>query len=886
MDRLNEGRQGPLTLISAPAGYGKSTLASLWMAECDCPSGWVSLGKSDSDLRIFLSYVLAAIYTMFSEIEFRTKALLQASQLPSALVLADYLLNDLHQIAEPFILVLDDYHHIEESLVHDLVAALLAHPAEAMHLVLVTRHDPSPPIATLRGRGQVTEIRGGDLRFTPAEAAAFLSKMLKVPVDDDTAALLDKKVEGWATGLHLAGLYLRDTDDPKALVQELSGSSRHIAEYLISEVLSKQDPEMKACLIETSILDRFCAPLMRQMHPKGATECSESQTFFAEGFIEWLVKNNLFVIPLDNQGHWFRYHHLFKEFLGGLLRKQLSTDQIAGLHRIARDWFAENGLIEEAIQYSLAAGDTAAAVQLVVDHRCALMNNSEFHRVNRWLAMLPDDAIANAPLLVTTRGLLSVENGQVADIFTSMEQAKRLLAALPPESAERAALKGEAAVLQSIVKVLSGESAEALAAAREALESLPRESLYVRTLAIGAMAVGCQMEGDLNQAVDLLKGALKLSGISSAIQSRIWIYFCIVNFTDANASGVLSVSRRALELASSLHLAHTRSFLQYFIGATHYMRNELAEAKSYLLGVLEEHAVASPTYVAHASSALAFIALAEGCPEGANEAVDFVAPNFWEISDAYSAAVRDALRVELSLRQGMVNEAQRRSVGVDFNAKPPLWFLYVPQLTPIKLLLAKGTDQNLKEARARLVELDEKMRRINRKNVRIEILSLLALVCDRLGEKTAAFENLQTSLSLAEPGGWIRRFIDLGPPMAHLLERFVHLQPGHQFARRVLAAFGDKTFSGSPTAASSEDNHLSISGQSGEDSIISILTNRELNVLHFLEEGLTNKEIAEKLFVSPETVKKHAYNIYRKLKVRTRLQAVATAKKLGLLPAK
>jgi LuxR family maltose regulon positive regulatory protein len=322
LDRLNEGRHRTLTLISAPAGYGKSTLASRWVAASDSPSAWISLEESDSDLRTFLSYVLAAIRSLFPKTELRTEALLEASQLPSVAVLARYLLNDLHQITEPFILVLDDLHRTHGSSVQDLLSEILANPSQNMHLVLLTRRDPAFSISRMRGQGQLTEIRAADLRFKPAEAAAFLNRKLKVPVDDATAALLEEKTEGWVTGLRLAGLYLSDQDDLKHRVQELRGSSRHIAEYLVAEVLARQNPEIKAYLLETSILDRFCAPLCQAVHSKGMEGRSGKQGLDVQRVIDWLVKANIFVIPLEDQGYWFRYHHLFQDFLQSQLRKQ------------------------------------------------------------------------------------------------------------------------------------------------------------------------------------------------------------------------------------------------------------------------------------------------------------------------------------------------------------------------------------------------------------------------------------------------------------------------------------------------------------------------------------------------------------------------------------
>jgi len=867
LDRLNEGRQRTLTLISAPAGYGKSTLASRWVASCDCPAGWVSLDESDSDPRMFLSYVLSSIRSLFPKAELRSEALLEANPLPPVEVLARHLLNDLHEITEPFILVLDDFQLIRgESPLHDLLTQFLIHPPQMAHLVLLTRRDPPLPFSRLRGRGQVNEIRAADLRFTLAEAKKFLKDKLKIPVDDDTAALLEKKTEGWVTGLRLAGLYLHDRDDLKDRVQELTGSSRHITEYLTSEVLSRQDPKMAACLVETSILDRFCAPLCRAVHSTGA----EGRDFNAQRFIDWLEKTNLFVVPLDDQGYWFRYHHLFQKFLQSLLQKQSNADAVAKLHLQASKWFAENGLIDEAIQQALAAGDTQAAIRLVVDHRYDLLNNAQYFRLNKWLALLPGDEVANDPVLAVTKAIIALENGQVEEIVTNTEKARRMSNALSRESSEYAAIQAEIATLQCVLKAISGQPAGVFDTGQKALESLPRQAIFLRTLATAAMAVCSQMEGNTSLGVKVLRDELKNPGRASGIQTRIWFYLTLVNYLDVDATETLHSGRMALKLAKESNLAHTSGLSLYFLGAVHYLRNELAEARSYLLGVLDYRAMTNSSYTTQASAILAFISLAKGIPEEAKDLIDRVGDNPWERGDHYSPAVRRALRVELALRQGMVDEARRLSIGVDFNPFPPLWMFYVPQLTPIKLLLTDGTEESLKEARTRLVELDEQMNRINRKSVRIDVLALLALVYRELGDEEAALEKLRAALDIAEPAGWVRNFVDLGDPMRDLLERLNQADPGHKYAQLVLGAF--RAEAGSSLS----------SGPSGQ-APGPVLTQREIDTLPLVAEGLSNKQIAEKLCISTVTVKTHLQNIYRKLDAGGRIQAIKKARELGLI---
>jgi len=450
-DRLEEGRHFPLTLISAPAGYGKSTLASRWVASDDSPFGWVSLDEVDNDPRQFLSYLLAAIKNVFPRIHLKTETLLESDQLPSATEVARYLLNDLNQMSEPFTLVLDDYHCISKPAVNDLMAALLAYPVRPLRLVLLTRKDPSLPIASLRGSGRVTEIRISDLLFTPTEVATFMNRMLGVPIDVDTAELLDVKTEGWAVGLRLVGLYLRGKKDLKASVQELSRRSVYIADYLFAEVLSRQDPEMVAYLLEASILERFCAPLCNQMHGNGTNRDHRPPAVGAEQFIQWLLESNLFAIALDDEVVWFRYHHLFKEFLNCMLRKQKGKGRIEGLHRLAGKWFAENGLIEEAIRHLLAAGDSPEAIQLVIAHRHELMNSSRFVRLSRWLAAFPEDTLAQEPLLMTTSALVAADIGKNLDIHAFTEKAGQMLAGLSPQSYSYPELKGDVLVLQSCI---------------------------------------------------------------------------------------------------------------------------------------------------------------------------------------------------------------------------------------------------------------------------------------------------------------------------------------------------------------------------------------------------------------------------------------------------
>lgn len=351
LERLDQHRSRPLTLVSAPAGFGKSTLVSSWLEARDCPGGWVSLDKNDNNLHLFLSIFLAAVQSMFPDAGRKTLAMANALAIPPVSVLAKSLINELDQIEQPFILVLDDFHLIKDESVHDLLTELLHHPPQSMHLVLVVRRDPALPISTLRAQDLVTEIRTRDLRFTITETVTFLTQELRTQVDPSTAAALEDKTEGWVTGLHLAAISMRHRGnlDPKLLEPQVD--AQYVLEYLFNEVFSHQPPEISQYLINSAILDRFCGALCEVVCAAGVDPLIRE--FGGWEFIAWLKKENLFLIPLDTENRWFRYHHLFQKLLINQLKRHRSAEEINTLHVRASAWFVENGLIEEGQKHSL-----------------------------------------------------------------------------------------------------------------------------------------------------------------------------------------------------------------------------------------------------------------------------------------------------------------------------------------------------------------------------------------------------------------------------------------------------------------------------------------------------------------------------------------------------
>ena len=401
MDWLNKRLHRPLTLVSAPAGYGKTTLISCWLESLDIPSAWLSIDEADNDLHLFLSYFLAAVQTVFPEVGQEIQTILKAQELPPLPVLAGRLINELDKIDQAFILTIDDYHVVQNKAIHELIKAILKHPPHAMHLVLASRIDPPLPMSTLRAKGQMTEIRVRDLRFSRKETAEFLQQMLGTTIEESIVSTFAEKSEGWITGLRLAILSLRHTDDIERVVAGLPDANRYVLDYFVEEILSQQPTAMQDYLLATSIFDRFCAPLCDAVcisdTASGGCEINGQE------FLQLLKKANLFVIPIDDEHRWFRYHHLFQNLLNSRIKHRFKPDDIRVLHTNASTWFAENGYFEEAIQHALAGGDVERAAEIVGHARHDLMNRDQWHRLERWLKLFSHEAIQQYPHLILLR---------------------------------------------------------------------------------------------------------------------------------------------------------------------------------------------------------------------------------------------------------------------------------------------------------------------------------------------------------------------------------------------------------------------------------------------------------------------------------------------------
>ena len=862
LERLESKRQErPLTLISAPAGYGKSVLASMWLESCDSPSGWVSLDERDNDLPTFTAYLLAAIKIAFPDIPLESEALLKTpSPLPPSM-LARSLLNDLDQIKKPAILVLDDLHVIHEKAIFDFLTEIMEHPPRAMHMVLISRQDPPLPVASLRAYRRITEIRMKDLRFDPSEAAKLLKQVLQREIEEGLASEWTRQTEGWPTALHLVALAIRSHAEATNIRVNIEDHSRHLQEYLLVEVLNHISPEKQTWLLKTALLDRFCAPLCEAVCQE------EGESLTGQTFMSWLQSSNLFLVSLDDQGEWFRFHHLFQYYLQNLLQRRLSDEEITSHHLQASRWLAQNGWAEEAINHALLAGDTETAVDILINKRLPLMNREQWNTLEHMINLLPETVVARNLILLLTKAHIASIRSKDAEIFKYWEQAKRLANALPPESLIEKEAQGEISVLQCTEALYSGQAADLITYGKRANEYLPKEALHLRSAAMGFLLAGFQMSGDLSRGVSLINDSLTHPTWPPFTHAKLFLYFGFVHFMDGDLPRTKHYIYESLRLSDKHESWVVRSQAHYFLGKICYLHNDLTAAETHLLTLLENPAFSAPSYLAHAVCMLSRIYYYQNKPEEVIRILEQTSTYFEESWNWTSLEIIRAFEVELALDQGDFVRANYLSSLVDFNARPPLWFYYVPQLTPTKILLAQKSTDYIEEALSNLAQLEEYVRALNRKTIHIDVLALQALAYEAQENWQKAAEKLDMALRLAQPGGFIRNFVDLGPPMASLMSR---LQKQNNTAMgsyisQILAAFQMKDQS---LPASSFNN---------------VLTRRELQTVKLLATDLSPEDIAVQMSISPATVRTHTRNIYAKLKVNGRFEAVYRAKELGLI---
>jgi ATP/maltotriose-dependent transcriptional regulator MalT len=877
---LDEGLQSGhlLTLVCAPTGYGKTTLVSQWIhqheeaesraAVYDRHFIWLTLDQEDNDLARFIAYLVAALQQIQAGVGTGTLSALQNVRTASPQVLATLLINDLSALSDPFILVLDDYHTINAISIQDFMSYLIDHQPPQLHLVIISRGDPPLPLVRLRARGQLTEIRQLDLALTVEETSEFLVQNMGLDLLPEQLQVLESRTEGWVAGLQLAALSMRHTKDIPAFIQAFSGGHEYIADYLTSEVLEQQDEVTKDFLLQTSILKQLSVPLC---------EAVTGQTRTAQ-ILKQLVDSNVFLLPLDYHGQWYRYHALFADLLLKRLQ-QSNKETLVDLHTRAGRWYAQNRMLDQAVEYFLAGEDYAAAASLIGENAERIMMHGQTTTFLRWLETFPIAQLRAHPVLLVYQGVAMMLMGKIPEISLSRLQE---LASSEQE------FRGEADTLQALYSVMKGNALEAIRLSESALQQLPAERAFLRILAADSLAMAHALRGDLVSSAQAFEQVVEAAQkVGNVIMMLIGLSnLAGLHYTQGRLHQAWDDYQLVLNISQERLGGQSQPMSRVLLGMGELARewNDLEGARTYLSAAAKmfEKFVDIGLTMAYLSLARVYLS------QGEWDKVQAIIEDARQHSRASKTTALDDNLTELmqarvwialgeldqagqwASRRGLLDKPLEDLVALADRNATAFELLQGEYLTLVRLFLAQNEPIKALDILEVVLSHNEKRAQIRRV---IEVLVLQAIAYRQQGAGEPAMQVFRKALTLAEPEGYVRTFLDEGQPVALLLYQAIAAGYSPTYAGSLLAGL---TGQGFPSQAPQKK-------AKAVRSLVEPLSKRELEVLGLIAGGLTNQEIGRRLHISLSTVKGHTTNIYGKLGVSSRTQAVALAQSLDLV---
>ncbi len=863
--RLEEGLTRPLTLISAPAGYGKTTLMSEWRlgGGKGVPVAWLSLDTDDNDLTRFLQYLTAALDVLQPGLAEEAWPLLQTSEMPNMEAVLTFLINRLGDLKQESVLALDDYHLIETTSIHRALVFLIDHMPPRLHLVILTRADPAFPLSRLRTRNQMAEIRAEQLRFSIDEAAEFLNQVMGLDISSSDVALLEARTEGWIAGLQLAALSMQNREDNAGFVKAFTGSQHYIVDYLAEEVLSRQPELVRDFLINTSILERLNGPLCDAV----------VETVNSQHILEQLDHGNVFIVPLDDEQRWYRYHHLFADLLHYHLSHS-DPDVIAQMHARAAEWFEQNDLVDEAITHALAAKDFNRAIRLFSRNQLEIIYTRNLSTLDRWLEAFPETLLLANPWLCIAKANILWSTGRRSSIMPYLLGAEKGLeewsncGQISPTDDGYRIIQGYVYTFQSLMAMSRNDLELAVTLAQKAEGVIPK-SARSHAFALGSLYVAYQLSGEIDKGIDT---CLETIATAKALN-----YPSMLTTATYSLALLLRVKGQLHQAADMLkecleYAQRQRQMHVFYYGIVHialaetlYEWNALEEMESALNAGLELcWRGGMNILVIEGLFCRVSLRYAQGDIHGALEIIDELEQECKNMDPRTYQEDCTSLRSRLRSELGDYSGLEEWLKGIDLKGKGGLGTNRFGKLYRAAWsLIALG---RLDEAVEILSSLEASAREAGHTGWLIYALALLALCRKARQEKHQALLNLREALTLAEAECYVTIFLNLGEPIVEMLQeaRAHGFMP--EFIGRILTA-----------------HEIQSTARTSRLAVPAILSNRELELLRLIAAGHSNKQIAGELFISVGTVKRHTANIFDKLDVKNRTEAVARARELNIL---
>jgi LuxR family maltose regulon positive regulatory protein len=867
IEYVNSDIERPLTLVSAGAGFGKSTFISSWLNQLNYKFGWVSLDENDNELQTFIKYFVAAVQQSVPGFGQQIQTLISSPNLPPAELLYNSLINDLNDLPELFFLVLDDVYLISNMEIYKLLTALLTFPPQNFHLVLISRSDPPLPLPKLRASNKIREIRILNLQFTDEETEKFVKQHLNIEKADSIVSLLTRKMEGWVTGLRLAMMHISYHYKNEEDIENYLTGFNFSESYFVDEVLARLDERTVEFLLKTSILNRFC-PLLTE-HILSFSKFK----FDSEAIIKQLIKKNLFIINLDEENNWFRYHHLFQSLLQKELKSRYSEKTIEKLNRKALEWYEKESYINDALFYATQINNPEVTAQLIEKYMYKPLNENKWYYLEQWLTKIPDNYIYHNPVLLIAQMWIF----QHKNMIWLIPELLRNLEAIRKNSALDAETELQMQFFQGVVLFWEAKIDESIILFDHVRKNLSKDKIGAISLASIYYASAAQMNGKGEEVYLEYEKIVYGKNLNPTYKSILFGALLYMKLGEGDLYTAERLSYQLQEYSQSVSDVFTQTWSDYFLGFVSFQQNNPELAYNYFKGALKRvyflNMLASVDSFAGMLLTLKTLNRKDEYDRVYSQLLSFIN----ERNNPAFSTLAYSLRARLSLLENDIQLAIKliKMADMIFDSGNTQFFIESPRLTYCSVLLAQNNLDKTEEAIKKLDEHQALAVRTNNVSQLIRINILRAIAFKKKGNRKKAIESLMIALAKAKQGNWIMPFIyDGGAEIRTLLSELIRDKNVGKFASALLDEF----------SAPGYINKIN-SDDSREISVLSYyqLTNREIDVINLLAQRFSNREIAEKLFISPTTVKKHTINIYQKLDVNKRRNAVARAKEMGII---